>query len=320
MEDSRTQQTVTMRERHRARDATRTSRQGARRESRPLLAVGAVLMTLVVLLGSPLRLFSLLGDIGTADGDERDHRTTSASDGPIRDTTASVAPYVTDVGVDGPDARSASTVPTGEVTGRRWGAVPERPEGLELLLEEYRGGWRVEGGNEEAAALAVIAAHAWADVRRRPSGTSPGGTDGRARGTIVAVEAVERPGAHHAVVTMLIAPDGASGPLERIAIPIAMDRHGPSLAGSPWSLPAPAPAVTPVLGMPIDDPELMASARRALDAVGLPGGQLVALEATDGWPFIARLDGTEAHPWLRWHLDRFVIAGLPLARTEDTRP
>jgi hypothetical protein len=71
-----------------------------------------------------------------------------------------------------------------------------------------------------------------------------------------------------------------------------------------------------VVGTAVADPELIASARRALDAVGLPGDRLVALEATDGWPFIARLAPATGigDPWLRWHLDRFVVTGLPLHR------
>jgi hypothetical protein len=273
-------------------------------------------MTLVILVGSPLRLFALLGDRGAGE------RTTNTSpDAPTRPATASVLPVITETVLDGPDARSASTVASGDAMTGRWGGTPDRTGGLELLLEEFRGGWRIEGGNEEAAALAVIAAHAWADVRRRPSRTTPGSADGPAMGAIVTVEAVERPGAHHAVVTALVAPEGAAGTLHRIGIPLVMGPGGPSLAGEPWSLPAPGIAPAAVTGTPVEDAELIASARRALDAVGLPGDRLVALEATDGWPFIARLeDGEAAHPWLRWHLDRFVIAGLPLARSEGTRP
>lgn len=291
-------------------------RGGARRVARWLLVVTASVVTAVLLIGSPLRLFALLGDAGASG-----RITTSSSDGPTPGTTASVLPVITDTVLDGPGARSAAAVPSGDVMVGRWGNAPDRPGGLGLLLEEYRGGWRVEGGTEEAAALAVIAAHAWADVRRRTSGTAPGSADEEATGTVVAVEAVERPGAHHAVVTVLVAPDGAVGALHRIAIPLMMGPAGPSLAGAPWSLPAPDVRSTPSVGTPIADPELIASARRALDAAGLPGDRLVTLEATDGWPFIARLDdGDAAHPWLRWHLDRFVIAGLPLARTEGARP
>jgi hypothetical protein len=293
---------------------------GTRRAARAQLAVATVVVAIAVLIASPLRLFALLGD---PRADERG--TASVLDRTTGASTASVTPDVTAAVDDGPEVRGAPMVTGGDVTQGRWGAAPDRPTGPELLLEEFRGGWRVEGGNEEAAALAVIAAHAWADVRRRPSGTSTVSGDGSATGVtgvIVAIEAVERPGAHHAVVTALVAPDGAAGQLHRIAVPLTMGPLGPSLAGEPWSLPGPvSQALLPVAGIPIADAELIASARRALDAVGLPGDRLVALEATDGWPFIARLDdASEAHPWLRWHLDRFVIAGLPLARTGGARP
>jgi hypothetical protein len=319
MDDSMGSRTIRTDGRGSARSATGApdaSRRVARRAARSLLVVTASVVTAVILIGSPLRLFALVGDVGASG-----RPTMPSSDGPTRGTTASVPAVVTETALDGPDARSAAAVPSGDVTAGRWGNAPDRPGGIGLLLEEFRGGWRVEGGNEEAAALAVIAAHAWADVHRRPSVTAPGSADVKATGTIVAVEAVERPGAHHAVVTVLVAPDGAAGALHRIAIPLEMGRAGPSLAGAPWHLPAPAIGSTPLVGTPIADPELITSARRALDTAGLPGDRLVTLEATEGWPFIARLDDEDAaHPWLRWHLDRFVVAGLPLARTEGTRP
>jgi hypothetical protein len=286
--------------------------------------IAVLLIALVVLVGSPLRLVALVGSSGSTDRSPTSvpHVLSDVPDelGPIRTEPASVTSDVTDSPDDGPRAPSASSGPGGIVTEGRWGAAPGRPEGLELLLEEFRGGWRVEGGNEEAAAVAVIAAHAWADARRRPAATS-NVVDGATMGAIVAVEAVERPGARHAVVTALVAPEGAAGALHRIAVPIVMDLAGPSVAGEPWLLPAPMLQVPSFDGVPITDPDLIASARRALDAVGLPGERLIALEATDGWPFIARLDDAlVADPWLRWHLDRFVVAGLPLARAGSAPP
>jgi hypothetical protein len=252
--------------------------------------------------------------------------------GPDDDSLASVPGVVTDT-----DDRAASggIAPLDEVgpdaTLGRWGATPLHPPAPGLLIEELRGGWRVEPGNEEAAALALVAAHAWADGLRDPRRPQQGDDGTGATGAIVAIvaiEAVERPGTHHAVVTALVAPDGAAGGLQRIAIPVVLGPDGPTLAGPPWQLPAPAstgsPLPTsplPLEGTPVGDAELIASARRALDAVGLPGDRLVALEATDGWPFIARLDDDdEGHPWLRWHLDRFVVTGLPLTRAGSAAP
>jgi len=279
-------------------------------------AGAVVLLVLVVgLLGSPLRTLSVLGTLG-----HRASGTDPSSAEPATTTTASVTTSVPAPG----DAASQPPSATSAVPGRdgpegRWGVSADRPEGTRLLLEEFRGGWRVEGGAEEAAALAAIAAHAWADAERLRSGSAALAGDAGAVGAIVAVEAVERPGPSHAVVTVLVAPDGADGPLHRIAVPIAIGEQGSSLAGEPWRLPAPTLGLTPVTGRRVTDPALIASARLALDAVGLPGDRLVALEATDGWPFIARLDDEAGvHPWLRWHLDRFVVTGLPLRRTGGT--
>ena len=180
------------------------------------------------------------------------------------------------------------------------------------MLEELRGGWRLEGGVEEAAALAVVAAHAWAEADG-----SLGDASRAAKGAIVVVEAVEQPGAHHAVITLLVSVDSE---LRRIAVPVHVGPDGAAIAGAPWSLPAPTMRVEPVEGTAIWDAELIGAARRALTAVGIDGDRLRALEVTDGWPFIARLeDATEGDPWLRWHVDRFVVTGLPLRAAKDGR-
>jgi hypothetical protein len=291
-----------------------------------LLSILAIIS--VLLVASPTRMMTLI--VGTI--------------APTRDVAPVVAgPDVAGPAVAGPDVPAPDSVTdvvatasdpqtldpsagTGAATTQgRWGTTPARPQAPGILIEELRGGWRVEGGNEEAAALAVIAAHAWVDALRRTAGVDAGDDGGRATGVIVAVEAVERPGAHHAVVTTLVAPAGADGALLRLAFPMTFDTDGPALAGRPWTLPSPAAvgvgSPTTIAGTAVGDLELIAAARKALDDIGLPGDRLIALEATDGWPFIARLDdGAQGHPWLRWHLDRFVVAGLPLARTGSAPP
>ena len=138
---------------------------------------------------------------------------------------------------------------------------------------------------------------------------------------VVVVEAVERPGADHAVVTLLIGlltdAGAATAELVRLGGPVPLGPQGAMLAGAPWRLPAPPRALASreVESSPVTDTELLAAARRALDDVGIDSSRLIRLEATDGWPFVARLDrsapGT-GDPWLRWHVDRFVIAGVPL--------
>ena len=202
----------------------------------------------------------------------------------------------------GDDARSAVGASDG-----RWGAPARRPGEAGVVVEEVRGGWRVTSGIEEAVALAVVTAHAW--VEQRPGRTTGGGQ--RAMVTVgPVVEAVERPGAFHAVVTLLVGVDGA---LERIAVPVRLDLPDPAIAGAPWLLPSPSGAPSPLDGTPIGDAVLIEAARDALEGIGIARERVLALEATDGWPFIARLDDdASGHPWLRWHLDRFVVAGLPL--------
>jgi hypothetical protein len=197
---------------------------------------------------------------------------------------------------------------TQDAPAGRFGTPASRPTSA-LLLEELRGGWRLESGVEEAAALAVVAAHTWAVTSGAAHASS-----GPSGGAIVTVEAIDRPGAHHAVVTLLVAaPAAATYDLHRIAVPVLLDADGPTIAGAPWALPAPTMRTSSVAGGAIGDVELIAAARRALEDVGIPGERLVALEVTDGWPFIARLeDDAGGHPWLRWHVDRFVVAGLPL--------
>jgi len=193
-------------------------------------------------------------------------------------------------------------------------ATGTRPS-TSLLLDELRGGWRVESGAEEAGALALLAGHAWAAALAGPGSTSR---------PLVAVEAVERPGPFAAVVTLLVAPTGMSGValdaapetsrLVRLAVPVLTRADGAVLAGPPWILPPPSRADGTLAGAPVADTELLAAARRALASIGLDADRLTALEATEGWPFIARLDAPSGSTavWLRWHVDRFVVAGLPL--------
>ena len=213
---------------------------------------------------------------------------------------------------DGPPARTPAGSPAGAPGGDapaegRWGTPAERPT-TSMLLEELRGTWRVESGAEESVALAVIAAHRWADEQGLAGRTAGGG------GAIVTVEAVERPGATYGVVTLLVASDDA---LHRVAVPVHLGPDRIALAGRPWPLPAPTLRTVGMERSPIGDSELLAAARRAVEHIGVAGDRLVGLDATDGWPFIARLDGDGDDLWLRWHVDRFVVAGLPLQMAEE---
>jgi len=272
-----------------------------RRTDRRLVVLLALAALAVLVVRSPMGVLTMLAPsappaviAGTSPtrGSSDDARLASVRE---RDAGGVAAPEEADAIVRAPD----------DAADGRFGAPALRPT-TTLLLEELRGGWRIRSGVEEAVALAVIAGHHWATTSAAvPS--SPGAP-------VVTVEAVERPGAHHAVVTLLVAaPSAGARDIHRIAVPVLLGAEAPVLAGEPWVLPAPTMRTSPLDGTAIGDTELIAAARRALESIGVAGERLVALEVTEGWPFIARLDDDAAgHPWLRWHVDRFVVAGLPL--------
>jgi hypothetical protein len=201
-----------------------------------------------------------------------------------------------------------------------------------LQVQEVRGDWRIAAGSEEAAALAILAANAWARdlVATAPLGSQAGAARGPAT---IALEAVERPGPSAAIVTVLIDLDGDLGAARRaagtdlgvlrLAFPIDLSAGVAAIAGPPWRLADPGLQPKVLQTRPVTDARLIASARRALDSVGLDGEAMVGLDSTDGWAFIARLHDTDSRvmgraptgdPWLRWHLDRFVVTGVPLQR------
>lgn len=275
----------------RSGNTRRTMGGRARSRTRHTAAALLALAALAVLRAPELVLGPFTAGTGrasTVEPDATDRRAVTA------DTQA---PPTTDA-----PARSAPDSPPERPTDVRTRRTPGTPG----LLAEVRGGWRAEAGAGEAAALAVQAAHRWTEEDPAVAGTTRAST-------IVTVEAVERPGARHAVVTLLIT---TGERLERVGVPIRFGDEGPVLAGPPWPLPAPALTLEPLTGEATGDTVLLEAARRALDAVGIDGARLVGLEVTDGWPFIARLDDGGA-AWLRWHLDRFVVAGLPLARAGE---
>jgi len=209
------------------------------------------------------------------------------------------APPGTETSVsDGTDASAGA--PDRTMPGRR-STEPTAPVTDPPALEEVRATWRVSGGTEEAAALGVVVA--------RRTVTRDGD-----RPAFAVLEAVERPAGDAVVVTVLVETD--DGTLERIAVPIALDPTGARLAGPPWRLPPPELTFLRPSTTPIDDARLLESAREALERVGRTGTGLT-LGRTTSWPVVARFEterGIE-ELWLRWHLDRFVVAGLPLDRS-----
>lgn len=295
------------------RRATRRATRGRGGRSALLLGGPVVALIVTAVLHAPLDVLSVVRwtvgpPAAPADGAAPSARVDDVRRPPATDDGSSAAAAPSE---DGSDERPSPLA--GAPTGR-WGSPGERPPVPGLRVEELRGGWRVEAGAEEAAALGVIAGHAWAHADAA-TGRAPGATGavpGADAGAVVTLEAVERPGTGHAVVTVLVA---TTERVQRLAVPVTFGATGPVIAGPPWVLPSPSTDAEVLTGTPIGDEVLIAAAREALDLAGFDASRLVALEVTDGWPFIARLaDDREGHPWLRWHLDRFVVTGLPLDR------
>jgi hypothetical protein len=197
-------------------------------------------------------------------------------------------------------------------------------------LTEQRGNWRLGPGDGATAAIATAVGRAWLTEvapRLEVTGIEPDGA--RTYAEHLVVEAVERPAAGAAVVTLLAvvlyADAEHHAEVQRVAVPIAETPDGPRPAGSPWRLPAPDLTVMPLDASPVEDPSLTLEALEALEAAGFGEGralEVTALERTDGWPWIAHVrpnDDTEAADprwegsvWLRRHLDGFALSGVPL--------
>jgi hypothetical protein len=229
-------------------------------------------------------------------------------------------------GADGTEGE-AGTGPTASPVPDA-GSVPE--EGGWWSTEQ-RGNWRLAPGDGATAAIATAVGRAWLTEvapRLEVTGIEPAGA--RTYAEHLAVEAVERPAAGAAVVTLLAvvlyADAEHTAEVQRVAVPIAETPDGPRPAGSPWRLPAPDLTVTPLDASPVDDPPLVLEALEALEAAGFGEGrplEVTTLERTDGWPWVAhvRISDTEAGAdprwegsvWLRRHLDGFALSGVPLA-------
>lgn len=192
-----------------------------------------------------------------------------------------------------------------------------------LALEELRGRWRVAGGEEELAALAVVLA------RAHLTGIGPGlavdGADPPAASYAehLVVEAVEHPSPVTAVVTVLAIllidddPEPSRVELRRLAVPLTTGDDTPAIAGQPWELPPPPlPVAASVDLEPVEDPSLIAAADTALAVAGLGAQHTTALATAPGWPLVATTtdpEGEEHAVWLRRHLDGLVVAGSTLA-------
>jgi hypothetical protein len=234
----------------------------------------------------------------------------------------------------GPDERRPDTAgPPDDAVAREDPSTPAEGE-AGWWIAEHRGNWRIGLGEGTTASLATAVARAWLtglEPRLAISGIVP--DRDRTYVEHLVVEAIERPADGAAVVTLLaVVLDDDEGlrsaGVQRLAVPIVETVAGPRPAGSPWRLPAPDLTPAPLVGEPVEDPELSLAAHDALEAGGLADGgrlELTSLVRTSGWPWIAHVrvhpsrddadldDGSswEAAIWLRRHLDGFALTGVP---------
>ncbi|MFA9445096.1 hypothetical protein [Egicoccus sp. AB-alg6-2] len=220
-------------------------------------------------------------------------------------------------------APPADTVPSaGDTTAAR-AADDEVFVDPDLHVEQLRGGWREMPGDGATVVVALAVARAWLTglgPQLHVDVLGPRQPDHYAEHLVV--EAIERPAAGAAVVTllavMLDASDEGQAHLRRVAVPVDESGLQPQPAGQPWPLPVPAftvtsPAVTDEL-----DEAFRPAAEEALTAAGFTDFELRGLQRTAGWPVLASVrtsgpDGDEDHVvWLRRHVNEFVVAGLPL--------
>jgi hypothetical protein len=268
-------------------------------------------------------------------------------DDPDADSAADAPTGVHDGHGDAPPPGSGRVdVPAGTDPGVAEGASPA--QGTESAepgwwLPEHRRNRRPGPGDGVTASVAVAVARAWLTglpPRLEVRGITPSGDEAYVEH--LAVEAIERPEAGAAVVTLLAVVlevgEEQTADVRRLAVPLVEDAGGPRPGGSPWWLPAPDLAAVPVDGEPVDDPALLAAATAAIHGAGLGNLEVVALERTSRWPWIARVRGdvsgapdgeadgeadgraADGAVWLRRHLDGFALAGEPLPRTPSGAP
>lgn len=242
-------------------------------------------------------------------------------------------------GADGPALEPDDELPAGSDVRTPAAAADAGPAGGEasesagLVVETWQGGWRELPGDGATVAVAAAVARAWLtglEPVLEVAGVAPDGDTGYAEH--LTVEAIERPGPGAAVVTfsavVLDGSEPAAARLRRVAVPVDEREADPRPAGTPWEVegldltPA-SPQVADELGG-----QHWPAAEAALRAAGFVDAELRGLQRTTAWPVLASIrtqtaDGPRDQVvWLRRHLDRFVVAGLPLTQAlpaeEDT--
>jgi hypothetical protein len=302
--------------------------EGARspRRSRLLLALAAAPWLVVVwLLGSP-------GAPPPADGGDVASLPVEGTDEQAahHDVEAAHTPPPGDPGTPDPAGTAADGTPDepwDDPPTPTQDPAPDDP-GKELLLLEQRGRWRVEAGAEEAAALAVVVARAWlTDHQPRLTIADLATPEVGRYAEHLVVEAVEGTAPELTVVTLLAVlldgHDDLTATVRRLAVPIALDARGARPAGAPWWLPGPDLTPAPLATRPVEDAAELLAAVGALESAGYEDVTLQRLEDLGGTAAVATvtartpdgedLDGPVV---LRRHVDRYVVAGDVLARTE----
>lgn len=221
------------------------------------------------------------------------------------------------------DAAPVDTGATDEVAGGPH-PVTDLPEDA-LVAETWQMGWREYPGDGATVAVAAAVARAWLtglDPLLAVDGISPG--DDSSYAEHLTVEAIERPGPGAAVVTfsvvVLEGGEPTTARLRRVAVPVDEHDHDPRPAGAPWELPGLELTPAPPIAADELGAEHWPAAEAALRAAGFVEAELRGLQRTTSWPVLAAVrtetpDGPRDEVvWLRRHLDRFVVAGLPLTQ------
>jgi hypothetical protein len=263
----------------------------------------------------------------TSHGPHADAPADATSDAVAQPDTAppDAMPRGGERGEGGADATAPATVPAPDVDGA--------PPDADWWLTEHRGNWRISPGEGATASLAVAVARAWLTgipPRLESAGIAP--IHDASYVEHLVVEAVERPEEGAAVVTLLavvleVGDHDQTVEARRLGVPVVETPDGPRPGGSPWWLPAPDLTPTDLTSEPVDDPAQVLAALEALEAGGFRELELLSLERTDGWPWVAHVEALsptadrpwEGAVWLRRHLDGFAVAGAPRG-TEVTDP
>ncbi|MEX0831988.1 MAG: hypothetical protein WD007_05255 [Nitriliruptoraceae bacterium] len=175
--------------------------------------------------------------------------------------------------------------------------------------------------HQAAGAAATAIARAWItgiDPQLGINGLEPAGDSWYVEHLAVeAIEAYDNDIAVIALIAIVIGgpPEALTADVRRVAVPMSV-RGVPRPAGVPWWLPEPQWDVTPPVSHLVEDPDAQQRAVEALRHAGYTDVQLVELRRSDGWPWLAHIQGrthagqpVDGQIMLYRARDRFVVAG-----------